>query len=498
MKICPNCKIAYDDKYDFCKKCGSKLQTKEEKKVCPNCGEEITTDGAFCPFCGTTSSEERPSIKTTRLKSYSNDSGQNEKTVIDGTNIVKGESKNGIFVAGIVLLVVLVGFFLFNNLPATNPNILANSEGEIIFANAKKDGKWGTIDSKGNWIIKPQYYYIGDFSEGLAPAVDFNTKKLGFIDVLGKWVIEPKFSITDNELYEMGKDEKLLWDWINYYGFQEGLAPVRIEKNKLGYINKNGKYLFGKYDEAYKFKNDFANVTVHKGETLSDYICAVIDKEGKYVVKPIKSHIWGIADGYFVVFTGYGRGYVKPYENKLCSPVYDAAYSFHEGLAVVVQNGDLCIIDKNFNVIRNLSYVKELRNPRKVNPILKEFKNGKLTLSYDDVNEETIEITFDKGGNIINKQKADFTRKPKYVDGVAVVSEYKAGKVLHGVIDENGKYIIELGSYEAIRQSSCGLIVAKWNGKFGALDSKAKNVIIPNEFDVIDIFKKYKKQDLNL
>ena len=32
MKVCPNCKIAYDDKYGFCKKCGQKLEIHIEQQ----------------------------------------------------------------------------------------------------------------------------------------------------------------------------------------------------------------------------------------------------------------------------------------------------------------------------------------------------------------------------------------------------------------------------------------------------------------------------------
>ena len=52
MKFCPSCQLEYDDKYEFCHQCGSKLQMKEDRSFCHHCGKKIVTDGDFCPFCG--------------------------------------------------------------------------------------------------------------------------------------------------------------------------------------------------------------------------------------------------------------------------------------------------------------------------------------------------------------------------------------------------------------------------------------------------------------
>lgn len=52
MKICPNCQLEYDEKYEFCHQCGSKLQIKEDRSFCHHCGKKIVTDGDFCPYCG--------------------------------------------------------------------------------------------------------------------------------------------------------------------------------------------------------------------------------------------------------------------------------------------------------------------------------------------------------------------------------------------------------------------------------------------------------------
>lgn len=51
MKICPQCKIGYQDNMKFCPECGSKLESMPNK--CPNCGAEYKDGQKFCSECGT-------------------------------------------------------------------------------------------------------------------------------------------------------------------------------------------------------------------------------------------------------------------------------------------------------------------------------------------------------------------------------------------------------------------------------------------------------------
>ncbi len=59
-------------------------------------------------------------------------------------------------------------------------------------AAVKQEGKWGYIDSLGNFVIPAQFADASSFSEGFAAACD-ETGKWGYIDALGAWVIQPQF-----------------------------------------------------------------------------------------------------------------------------------------------------------------------------------------------------------------------------------------------------------------------------------------------------------------
>jgi len=54
------------------------------------------------------------------------------------------------------------------------------------------DRKWVFIDKTGQFAIKPQYYWVDSFSEGLA-WVEGGQGKEGFIDKTGKLVIARRF-----------------------------------------------------------------------------------------------------------------------------------------------------------------------------------------------------------------------------------------------------------------------------------------------------------------
>jgi len=87
----------------------------------------------------------------------------------------------------------------------------------------KIDKKWGFVNNSGETIIKPQFDWVGDFSEGLA--VIQVGEKQGYLDKNGKIVVEPKFDFASE--------------------FSEGLAWVledcESKEFTFSYIDKTGK-----------------------------------------------------------------------------------------------------------------------------------------------------------------------------------------------------------------------------------------------------------------
>lgn len=102
----------------------------------------------------------------------------------------------------------------------------------------QKKKKWGFVNSKNEWVIKPKFTEVKKFTEGLA-CVRIK-KKWGFINAEGKKVIPFKYSAAQS--------------FENGYASVRSLAPLagntRESNNqyKWGFINKSGQlivsYLF--------------------------------------------------------------------------------------------------------------------------------------------------------------------------------------------------------------------------------------------------------------
>ena len=97
MKICRNCLIEYNDKFVFCKKCGRRLDIKQERKNCPKCGQLIETNGVFCPHCGT-------SLTSTFSCNNNNNNSKLTSFIPSADNFV-------IFLGALVVLVALIVYF---------------------------------------------------------------------------------------------------------------------------------------------------------------------------------------------------------------------------------------------------------------------------------------------------------------------------------------------------------------------------------------------------
>lgn len=176
--------------------------------------------------------------------------------------------------------------------------------------------KFGYIDNKGNYIIKPEFDDAYGFAEDYA--VVSKNKKYGYINKDGKIIIEPKFDyafefsegmamIQLNEKYGFINKKGEIVVKAEYYSagnFSSGLAAVgKLENNKIiwGFIDKNGKlvipFQFTGW-EAPSFKNDLALVQItikekseeewNKGQLIDVNKKGYINKNGKWIYGPIK------------------------------------------------------------------------------------------------------------------------------------------------------------------------------------------------------------------
>lgn len=165
----------------------------------------------------------------------------------------------------------------------------------------KEYGSHGYINKKGVVVFKDNYYTASAFSEGRARVR--KNEMMGFINTKGKVVIPIKYytfqdfseglvSISNGKKYGfMDKQGKAVIPFIydKAFSFSNGLALV-VKNNKVGFINRQGKTVI---PFQYDFNSDFYHVFSTPGltEFFNNY-CVVwknnkmgfINRKGETVV----------------------------------------------------------------------------------------------------------------------------------------------------------------------------------------------------------------------
>lgn len=113
MKICPNCKIAYDDRYDFCKKCGQKLNNYIEQ----------SSDRSQSP-------------------SSNAELGNNTDS--------KNESKKWIMIIGAFIVLALIGFFALGKGSSTNKEMSSNTPNKGVQRQEQNKDNSSSVVNTGN------------------------------------------------------------------------------------------------------------------------------------------------------------------------------------------------------------------------------------------------------------------------------------------------------------------------------------------------------------
>ena len=130
-------------------------------------------------------------------------------------------------------------------------------------APAKKDGKWGFVNKKGETIVTPSYDFVFRFSENLAPVVKNN--KWGYVNQNGEEVTPLEYDYADL--------------------FSEGIARV-YKDGSYKFIDPNNEIVIS---DEYVFAEKFVNgITITakkvKPKNYEEILYGLIDSKGNVVV----------------------------------------------------------------------------------------------------------------------------------------------------------------------------------------------------------------------
>jgi len=216
------------------------------------------------------------------------------------------------------------------------------------------NGKWGYINTKGEFVIKPQFDSASNFSEGLADVGIFNKKlnlidKYGYINKKGEFVIKPQFSLAFGFSEDFAQVQTYSYDkdcYIDKLGkvvfcssspfsedFHDGLAMFKTHGNmpdsKVGYIDKMGRVSIApRFDGGSDFSEGLACV-------YSNEKAGFINRNGDIVIEQRFDGCLNFSEGLAAIQIGGKWGYIDRAGQIVIEPQYDDTKDFHEGVAIV-------------------------------------------------------------------------------------------------------------------------------------------------------------------
>ena len=373
---------------------------------------------------------------------------------------------------------------------------VAIDESSVI--RVKMNGVWGLFGYDGKAVMMPRYDEIGKFVEGYAPFEQDN--KIGFLDTLGNVVIPARYTPEDPDSIDMIFDNPLVKYKVNTF---QGGAVVVNDGGIYRLIGKTGENLLEEDIRIEKRSGDVLIIKRHSMYGLSGL-------HGEILVEPRYARIDEILPGelfsFFVMgtwglfnelgervsqtrfldvqpFTGYGNLLARVwYEDGkqaltdkdgkiLFEPQYQSVLPMDvPGFYMVEQQGYTGVARKDGTTVVPLEY-KKIRVLAGRDTLFVAQKDYHYTL-------------FDAQG------KTRYSGADRVIVDMTPAGDLVAWSEGYcGIMNADGAWVLE-PQYEEIYLVLGHVAAVKHKGRFGTVDTKTKEILVPFNFKRVKSPKK--------
>lgn len=384
------------------------------------------------------------------------------------------------------------------------------------YASVKKNGKWGFIDSTGKEIISPKYQHVSPFRKGLA-VVTNQEEKWGSIDYSENIIVPFEYDLINHQ-HDLG-------DFLIVY--QMGMNGNMYEAQKAGLLNLQGEAI-----TAFKYEDiSYNNFSAHPSflEYYQNEKIGLLSFEGEDISPAKYDIIQGFAEGFACVWIGDKVGFINQKGEEITPIKYGSFFgnsesAFYmnpgfskEGLAVVA-----VATPSHYSDFYDFVYGYIDITGKEIIPIQYEqassFSEGIARVKKEDTEYgyidtkgkeiiplQFLEANFPKEGFVSVKAKnnkwgffntkgeiitsAQYNYVQDFQEGMAVV---KNENDKWGFINQKGEEVITC-QYEEARDFENGYAVVQKENEnglknWGLIDKSGKE-IIPLQYEDIDFFQ---------
>lgn len=370
-----------------------------------------------------------------------------------------------------------------------------------FIGNSSYNTQFGYINKQGKVIIPIQYKTLADFRNGAAFVQDPVTNRYGYLDTKGNWLLKPIYIYTnysfddyggawvkmpDNKYHYVDKRGKdygiLVKDGSSFINFYTDYAVIKETETPFSMLDAKGNELkvFDDYKNIFSFADGIAGY-----QSKENNLYGFINIKGKKITEAEFTGFNAFNNGIARVsknINGKSKsGYIDTTGKEIIPFKYDNASIFDDGWAIVTKDSIFYFIDKNG---------KEKPTVRKYDK-LTSFRSGFALGTVEDTGKYKTYYYIDK--NLKESITIKALQAYGFQENIAVIN--RSG--VYELMDTNGKVYKEMTGIESIKFSKEGLMAVKKDKKWGYMDAVG-NLLIPYTYEDCDHFEgEYARVKLN-